>query len=308
MQPTHLPQLEKCLVDADDPHSAAGRVDDHIGRSPAELFDDLQPHRLLALQPVGLLEGGDLLVAAAPGDGRVDQLRALADVAVDQVQLGAGGQAFAPGDVGCALRHRDQAAHRGARRVDRPGGAGVAVGRHRDTCRTELVRPGHTDGGTTGLEAPGGKQALVFDQEPVEAVRGTEAGHVQQRGHALAEGHDVGGIADRQQLVVAPQCAGPGGDGAASHGPPDCLKVVARQQRSPAGAESLSHISVKPFGASGALEVAEEAASHQAECGTAESEADAQGLLDDLGDQLAGPFDCRAAGLGPRVDDGQGAG
>ena len=56
--PAQLAQLQQRLVDADQADPAAGRVDDDVGQPPAELLDDLQAHRLLALEPVRLLERG----------------------------------------------------------------------------------------------------------------------------------------------------------------------------------------------------------------------------------------------------------
>ena len=116
--PAELLQLEHRLVDPDDADAAAGGVEDDVGHLPAELLGDLVAHRLLALDPVRLLEGGDLLVAAALGDGRRDQRTGVADQPVDEVQLGAGDHALAPGDRRGVDRHRDQtAADRHVRRT-----------------------------------------------------------------------------------------------------------------------------------------------------------------------------------------------
>lgn len=47
-------ELGESLVHADDSGAAAGRVDDPVRQPPAELLGELESHRLLALDPVGL--------------------------------------------------------------------------------------------------------------------------------------------------------------------------------------------------------------------------------------------------------------
>src|SRR5690606_18113014 len=68
VDPAELPHLLHGLVDPDQPHAAAGGVEDHVRRLPVELLGDLVPHGLLPLDPVRLLERGRV-VPAVPGDG-----------------------------------------------------------------------------------------------------------------------------------------------------------------------------------------------------------------------------------------------
>src|SRR5580704_9400574 len=70
--PAELEQLAQGLVDADDAHAPAGGVHDHAGHPPAELLGDLQAHRLLALDPVRLLQRRDILIIPTPFDGPGD--------------------------------------------------------------------------------------------------------------------------------------------------------------------------------------------------------------------------------------------
>jgi hypothetical protein len=160
--PAELEQFAQGLVDADDADAPAGGVHDHAGHPPAELLGDLQAHRLLALDAVRLPERGGVLVAGAPGQDLGDQPAGVADIALDQVQLGAGRRAFSPGDPRGRGRHHDQAAHPRPGGVHRPGGPGVAVGRHGDRRDAQLGGPRHADGGAARLERAGGQQALIL--------------------------------------------------------------------------------------------------------------------------------------------------
>src|SRR5690606_41545100 len=65
--------------------TAAGRIEDRIRHLPAELLGEFQPHRLLALDAVGLLQGRGV---EPPGGfpARADQLAAIVDQAVDLVE------------------------------------------------------------------------------------------------------------------------------------------------------------------------------------------------------------------------------
>src|SRR5439155_1174348 len=51
-------ELVERLPDPDQSDAAAAGVEQHVGHLPAELFGDLEAHRLLALDPIGLLQGG----------------------------------------------------------------------------------------------------------------------------------------------------------------------------------------------------------------------------------------------------------
>jgi hypothetical protein len=77
-------ELVEDLPHANQPRAAAGRIEDRVGQLPAELLGKLEAHGLLALDPVGLLQGravepaGRLLAVA-------DNLAAIVDQAVDPV-------------------------------------------------------------------------------------------------------------------------------------------------------------------------------------------------------------------------------
>ncbi len=179
-QPAQLAQLGEGLGDADQPDPAAGRVDDHLRRAPAELLGDLQAHRLLALDPVRLLERRDVEPAVAGGDGPGDHRAGVADQPGDDGGAGAGGQRLGPGHRRRAGRHRDGHGQPGPPPVRRPGRAGVAVRRQGDVPGAELAGPGRADRGTAGLEAAGRVQPLVLDQHA--AGRGRAAACRPRRG------------------------------------------------------------------------------------------------------------------------------
>src|SRR6266498_2983151 len=87
-------KLGQGLADADQARPAAGRAAAHVRHPPAELLDDLQADRLLALHPVPLLERRDALVPGPlRGRGRAQPAR-VTDQAVHQVGLGPGGRAL----------------------------------------------------------------------------------------------------------------------------------------------------------------------------------------------------------------------
>src|SRR5207249_4561380 len=54
-EPAQFPHLGERLPHTDQARAAAGRVEDHVRESPAELLGEFEAHRLLALQAVRLL-------------------------------------------------------------------------------------------------------------------------------------------------------------------------------------------------------------------------------------------------------------
>jgi len=157
-----LAQLQECLVDRDDPDAATGRVEDDVGCAPAELLDDLEPHRLLALEAVRLAQRRGVLVARPVRHRGVDRRTGVADQAVHEVEFRARHHALAPGDHRGVHRHGDQGTEPRPCRVGRPRRAGVAVGRHRDAGDSQLDGPRDPDRRAAGLERPRRHQALVL--------------------------------------------------------------------------------------------------------------------------------------------------
>jgi len=95
------------------------RVDDRVGQPPLELLGHLQAHRLLALDPVRLLEGGGVEPAVLD-DGRVHEPPRVGDEPVHQVEVGPGDDALLLVDVRRVDGHGDVGPDAGARAVGGP--------------------------------------------------------------------------------------------------------------------------------------------------------------------------------------------
>ena len=81
-------QLGERLPHADQAGAAAGRIEDDVRHLPAELLGKLEPHRLLAFDPVRLLQRRDIEPADL-GLALGDDLAAIVDQAVDAIDGGA---------------------------------------------------------------------------------------------------------------------------------------------------------------------------------------------------------------------------
>src|SRR6478609_7701329 len=83
--PAEFMQFAQRLEDRDDADTATRRVEDHIRTAPTQLLGDLEPHRLLALYPIRLLQRRGVLIALASGHSVADEGGSIADEAVYQV-------------------------------------------------------------------------------------------------------------------------------------------------------------------------------------------------------------------------------
>src|SRR5262249_40684682 len=77
-------QLSDGLPHADPYSTAAGRIQDHVRHLPAELLGKLEPHRLLALDAIGLLERRGV-EPADHAHALSDDLAAIVDAAVHAI-------------------------------------------------------------------------------------------------------------------------------------------------------------------------------------------------------------------------------
>jgi hypothetical protein len=144
--------------------NAAGRVEDHIRHLPAKLLGQFQAHGFLALDPVGLLQGGGVepahrLLALA------DDLAAIVDIAVNLPDLGALQLDLAHVDVRRVLRAEDIGLHAAAPAIGCHRRAGITVGRHGHALDAQFL--GHGDGHhqAARLERSGGQATLILDQQ-----------------------------------------------------------------------------------------------------------------------------------------------
>ena len=56
--PAECLELVECLPHADQTGASARGVEDRVRKLEGELLGEFEPHRLLALDPIGLLQGG----------------------------------------------------------------------------------------------------------------------------------------------------------------------------------------------------------------------------------------------------------
>ena len=249
-------------MDADDPDPTARRVDDDVGHPPAQLLGELETHRLLALDPVGLLERRGPEPARARGHRPSHGGAGVGYRPAHPVDLGTRQHHLRAGDGRGVVGQHHQRAHPRARRVGRPRRARVAVGRHGQRAHPELVGPRHPDRGAPTLEAPRRQHAFVLDEQPGDAELGAEAPRGQQRGEPLPQGHHVRAVPDGQQLVVAPQVRGPSADLRRGDRCTYPGEVVAGQQRCSRGREVLHHVGVDALPGPRALQVGQVAVGH----------------------------------------------
>ncbi|MNF87446.1 hypothetical protein D3C84_699120 [compost metagenome] len=91
----------------------------------------------------------------------------------------------------------------------------------------EFPGAGDPDCGATGLEGAGGEDALILHPEIRNANLLAEGGQGQQGSEAFPQGDHLGGVAHRQQLVVAPQAGGATQQGGRVPGLLQSLEIVA---------------------------------------------------------------------------------
>ena len=139
-QPAERGQLVKGLPHADQPGAAAGGIENHVGQPPIELLGQLQAHRLLAFDPVRLLERRDV-EPAQPLLAFAHDLAAVGDQPRHQKRLGAGQVAFVLVDGRRVVGHEDEGLDAGPRGVGRHRPAGVAGRGNRQPARCRTAWP-----------------------------------------------------------------------------------------------------------------------------------------------------------------------
>src|SRR6267143_3500283 len=87
-QPADRSQLVERLPHADEADSAARGIDDDVGQAPAELFGELETHRLLPFDAVRLAKRG-CVVPAVPCAGRTHDRARVGDRSRHEIDLGA---------------------------------------------------------------------------------------------------------------------------------------------------------------------------------------------------------------------------
>ena len=223
-------ELGKSLPHADQAGAAAGRIEDHVGHVPAELLGKLQPHRLLALDAVGLLQGrgiepADLCLALA------DDLAAIVDQTVDAVDGRALQLDLADIDLGRIGRAEDGGLDAAGRRIGRERRARIAIGRHRHVLDAERLAHRHRHDEAAGLERACRQPPFILDDDLAAAELFRKPWQADQRRRDFAEADDVLAMAHRQQLAVAPHVGGALSQRVLGQGLLDPGKIVTDQQR-----------------------------------------------------------------------------
>ncbi len=223
-------QFREGLPHADQAGAAAGRVQDHIGHVPAELFGQFQPHGFLALDPVGLFQGVGFkparLFAAIN-----DDLTAIVDQAVDAVDPGPLQRDFTHVDFRRIGGTEHDAFNAGPRTIGRQRRARVAVGCHRHLADAQFLGHGHGHDQAPRLERTGGQAAFVLDDDFAATQLLLQFRQGDQRGHGLAQGDDVRRLAHRQQFPVTPQVGRARRQVVTRHRSLDARQVVTHQKR-----------------------------------------------------------------------------
>jgi hypothetical protein len=220
--PANSLELGERFPHADQTGSAAGRVEDGLGQTPAELLGELYAHRLLTLDPVGLFQGGKIQPTGTSG-----RLAHDAPAVVDE-------PVHAP-----YLRalHRDLA-HVDLRGIRGTQHAGVTVGGHGQVGKTQLPGHGHGQSEASCLERTGGQSALILDPD---AAAG-RAGNRDHGGDDFSQGDHVLRATHGQKLPVTPEAALAAGDVRLAHRSRKTRQVVSDEQRSPRSREAVDLI------------------------------------------------------------------
>src|SRR5262249_30652573 len=148
--PAELLELVEDLPHADDADAAAGGIDDRVGNLPAELLDDLDAHRLLALDAIGLAAGAGVQPAVT-GRRFGEDPEDVADGAVHAVDVGAVDPAALTAELGRVDGQRRVDLDAGARAVGGPRVAAAAHGRLRELRHAELLPARDGGGGAARL-------------------------------------------------------------------------------------------------------------------------------------------------------------
>ena len=201
--PAQRLELGQRLPYADQAGAAAGGIEDRVGHAPPQLLRQLDAHRLLALDAVGLLEGRAVEPAARAGAAGDDRA-AVGDGAVDPIEPGAAQADLADHGRRRVVGTEHHRLDAGAAAVGGERGAGVAVGRHGHAGDAELARHRHRERQAARLERAGGQASLVLDQDRPRCEVAHQGARFDQRRLGFAQGHDAGGPAHRQQLAIAP--------------------------------------------------------------------------------------------------------
>src|SRR5215216_474482 len=161
---THSFELREGLPHADEAGATSGRVDDDIGETPAELLGQLEAHRLLALDAVGLFERTHVECAECFGEGGGDAA-AVTDQAVHEHEAGAHSERLVAGGWRRVGWDDDRDPDPGSRAVGCQSARRVPGRGRYEGGRAELGVPGDRRRHTARLERAGRIQTFRLGVE-----------------------------------------------------------------------------------------------------------------------------------------------
>jgi hypothetical protein len=219
-------ELVECFPHADEARAASSRVEDRVRKLPTELLGKLEPHHLLALDPVRLLQRRTVepqaLRCPLP-----HQCTAFVDLAVRHIDARTVRSCLCNVDRRRLRRADDDRPDAGSSAVRRQGGARIAVGRHGDALDSEMPRHADRHGKATRLKRSGWKPPLVFDEQ----VRPTCCRQRHDRCFGLSEADGFDAVRQREQFAPLPHAWRAVGEALASQCLRRSVEIVPHQQR-----------------------------------------------------------------------------
>src|SRR5688500_1103696 len=188
LDPSGANELLKRLPHPDESRPATGGIDDRIGKSPAQLLDDLQTHGLLSLDAVRLPQRRGVEPASLRRE-LARRLPCVTNVTADGNEL----RAKDADGIENGARSLDRCVD--AHRNPRCGAVGGKRGTRIACCRNDHARNAERFGARDGrayptpLERPGGIEPLLLDPHSTHAKLPRRRLASEERCRAFAEGH-----------------------------------------------------------------------------------------------------------------------
>src|SRR5439155_24864794 len=218
-----------------------------------------EPDRLLAFQPIRLLERRKIEPAELGRDLRCDPAGG-GDRALDREDVGAGDLSLRHRRRRRSARHDDDARQAAPRRIDRRGAAGVARRGDDEASGAERSRARDRHAQAARLERAGRVLAFVLRPELLDPEVSGEPRELEQRRPPLAERHRQLGVVERRQLAEPVHAGCTLAERVLRHARRDTREVVTHREHLPALlADGQETLGIVAGAADGALDVAYEA-------------------------------------------------
>ena len=155
--PTHLLHLVERLAHADQSHTAAGRVQNHVGQFPGKLLPHFVTHRLLAFNAIRFFQRGHVVPAGRPLV-LCDVFAAIGNQPVNLDDFRPKRPALHHISHWCVRRHHDHGSETRCGRVRRQSAARIPSRWRRQRFGAELLGSRHRRRHPSRLERAGGVQ------------------------------------------------------------------------------------------------------------------------------------------------------